>query len=108
MKNQEFILTEQHIKLLSAAYVSWEHCEFGAPSIDCKRPYGNGDVFEDMAGILGIEITDSFPTPLDEKILFQLHKELKTALQIVLRTKSFEPGLYTASPYEQNWKLATS
>ena len=48
-----FELTEEHIKLLRQMCVSWDDCEFGAPAIDCKRPYGNSDVYSDIAKILG-------------------------------------------------------
>ena len=44
----EFTVTEEHLKLLRRAYVDWEDCEFGAPAIDCKRPYGNSDVIADI------------------------------------------------------------
>ncbi len=50
-----FILTDEHVKLLRQANVSWDGCEFGAPGIDPKRPYGNGDVHSDIVEILGIE-----------------------------------------------------
>ena len=33
----------------------WDDCEFGAPAIDCKRPYGNSDVYNDIAKILEIK-----------------------------------------------------
>lgn len=46
-----FALTDQHLTLLRSAYVRWEDCEFGAPAIDYKRPYGNSDVVGDMAMI---------------------------------------------------------
>ena len=51
----EFTVTEEHLKLLRRAYVGWDPCEFGAPAIDCKRPYGNSDVISDIGEILGYE-----------------------------------------------------
>lgn len=105
---QLFILKEEHLKLLKNMYVVWGDCEFGAPAIYCKKPYGNSDVYGDIAKILGIErFVDS-----GEEISFSreqidlmniLHKETETALQIVLRTGEFKPGIYVADEYDDNW-----
>ena len=46
------MLTEEHIKLLRNMYVGWGYCEFGAPEIDPKRPYGNSHVIGDIHTIL--------------------------------------------------------
>ena len=103
-----FILTDEHVKLLRQANVSWDGCEFGAPGIDPKRPYGNGDVHSDIVEILGIESDQDedgvFPEALIER-LDKLHKETKTALQVVLAAGSFEPGIYTVQKYLRNWRL---
>jgi hypothetical protein len=90
--------------------VGWDDCEFGAPRIDCKRPYGNSDVYKDMIILLGIKT--HIPEDCDElppKILLKLdnlHKETETALQIVLSTGSFEAGMYEADDYSTNWRKA--
>ncbi len=102
---KSFKLTENHIKLLQRAYVSWEYCETGAPSIDCKRPYGNSYVPGDIHKILTgteeeFELTDE-----QENEYLNLHTETETALQIILHTKSFVPGTYQAEEYDINWKL---
>lgn len=90
LKGKTFQVTEAHLKLLKNQYVVWRNCEYGAPAIDCKRPYGNTDVESDIAEILGWgELTDD----LREKAE-RLHKELEIAFQIVLVTQKFEPGLY--------------
>ncbi len=104
-----FILKEDHLKLLRNMIVGWDRCEFGAPAIDCKKPYGNSSVYVDMAKILGIKgFIDE-----DEEILFSkeqiqhmnnLHKETETALQIILRTGKFEAGVYVADEYSDNWE----
>lgn len=110
MKHEYFTLTEEHIKLLSNAYVRWDDCEFGAPEIDPKRPYGNSDVIGDIAEILGLkknicphcgECLDS----KDEERLTTLHKETQIALQIILHTKSFIPGKYVKKDYGKDWEL---
>ena len=90
---KEFELKEEHIKLLTEAYVSWFDCEFGAPAIDCKRPYGNSYVLGDINEILNIgqynEDEGEF-SRADEELMIKFHEETQTALQIILSTKSFK------------------
>lgn len=106
---REFVLRENHLKLLKRMNITWWDAEFGAPCIDPKRPYGNSSVIADMAEILGIggkncphcgELLEG----LDEERLTNLHKEMETALQIVLSTQSFKAGTYTADKYSNDWK----
>lgn len=52
-------ITEEHLKLLSKAYWKYDECEYGAPAIDCKRPYGNSSVEEDIADILGWKLFEN-------------------------------------------------
>lgn len=106
-----FTLKEEHIKLLRRANVRWENIEFGAPAIDGKRPYGNSDVINDIAEILGYDVEYNYnkegelkPDIYDK--LNKLHYETETALQIVLSAGSFEPGKYTAHTYGNVWKKA--
>lgn len=44
--------TADHATLIAAAYWQWNDCEYGAPEIDPKRPYGNSDVEGDLAELL--------------------------------------------------------
>lgn len=91
---------EEHIKLLSRAYIRWEDCEYGAPAIDCKRPYGNSSVESDIFEILldkkslnreqKIMLDDGYD--LEEVIgqketdkLRKYHSETEFVLQIILR-----------------------
>ena len=104
MKRDEFTVTEQHLKLLSYAYVDWNDLEFGAPSIDCKRPYGNSDVLRDIAErldegpVLGphTDEHEAWEAWLEEHAerLAKTHAEAGVALQIALATQCFEPGDY--------------
>jgi hypothetical protein len=90
-------ITEHHLKLLKCANVSWDSCEFGAPAIDCKRPYGNSDVVGDMIDILMGETDENTREKLHETMyewFESLHKELETVLQIVLVTGEFKTGTY--------------
>ncbi len=132
MKN--FTVKKEHLLLLKKTWVSWDDCEFGAPEIDPKRPYGNSDVYQDMLEILGLkelkegiyEFTlnnkkwllkgeDKYNIYLegkDEESLLKelnkLHKELETTLQIVLSAQKFKPGRYIADDYDNNWRLDKS
>lgn len=130
---ETFQLTEDHLKLLNHMYIQWGDDGYeGAPAVGIKRPYGNSDVFGDIA-----EIVADWPLPKrnyrDDYMLYnadgdivrveardgrtfrhadfeRLHKETETALQIVLCTRSFMPGLYikTNQYYRLSWVLASS
>ena len=97
-----FEIKNEHLELLRKAFVSYDNCEFGAPCIDSKRPYGNGDVYEDIAKILGIdskkrfEGDESYYTKEEKEYMKRLHQETEMALQIILRTGKFETGVYIA------------
>ena len=107
-ENKKFVMTGDHLLLMKELDVDWNNAEFGAPTINPKKPYGNSDVYKDMLKILDWEITvyindgpgepfdiddDDIPETL-EKTLGEFHAELETALQICLSTGSFEPGSY--------------
>src|SRR5205085_3134688 len=81
-------------------YVGWNDAETGAPEINPKRPYGNSDVASDVAGMVD--------TPLSTAGALELHRQTETALQIILETGSFEPGIYRLdNPWGGSWKLIT-
>ena len=105
-QDMEFTVTEEHIKLLRNAYVKWDDCEFGAPAIDCKRPYGNSSVLYDVAEILGYKrMGEDWSWPSQELYdkLNRLHKETLTALQIFLSIGIMEPGYYKSTDYGSTW-----
>lgn len=81
--------------MLRAAYIGWENCEYGAPAIDCKRPYGNSSVVDDIREILNRPYLTT-----DECAEF--HAGTQQALQIILYTGKFEPGVYK-SVYGAKW-----
>jgi hypothetical protein len=111
MMSQEttaFTITEDHLKLLRRAYVGWQDCEFGAPEIDPKRPYGNSSVLLDIAEILGVELADMgdeecIPLELEE-YFHKLHRETQAVLQIALATGEFKAGDYVSDKYKDNWR----
>lgn len=111
--NIKFELTENHIKLVLHFYIEENNeAYYGAPQVDIKRPYGNSDVYNDVARIIGIEpITtideDKVLTKEQGEIVKKIHKEMSTALQIILCTRSFIPGTYeqTSEYNTLSWKL---
>jgi len=114
MTDLAFTLTDDHITLLRAAYIRWEDCEYGAPAIDCKRPYGNSDVELDIAEALGWELPvdnegDEYIDADMAQRAERLHKETRTALQVILRAGTFTPGRYVRStPWSDDWVLETA
>jgi len=109
----KFTVTEDHLKLVERMYVEFDSgCEFGAPAVDPKRPYGNSDVYTDMGEILGI-----IPTIVDEDdedcaefdddqiaLMDKLHNETAMVIQIILKTKKFEVGDYECEAYSIDWE----
>lgn len=111
---ETFILTDNHIKLLSNSYVSWRDTDYGAACIDPKRPYGNSDVIADMYEIVtGQTLLEGFPLRnfIEYEVVIdsisdfyeRIHRETETALQIILYTKKFETGVYKRIGYCNEW-----
>ena len=100
---KRFELKLEHIKLLNKMWVVWWDTEFGAPGVDPKRPYGNSDVYGDMAEILDLEFDKEDPDEKQIKYLSDLHDETQTALEVVLTSASFEQGLYEQREYTNEW-----
>lgn len=97
---REFIITQDHLKLLKSMNVDWNGCEYGAPEIDCKRPYGNSNVEDDIAEIIKFPKKGNYDygeedwkDEAKEKLYF-LHREMQIVLQIVLIVQKFEVGTY--------------
>lgn len=90
-KVEEIEITEEHMKLLQRAYVDWEDCEYGAPAIDCKRPYGNSDVEGDICEILGWGpgFDENLNSDIEDRCE-EIHRQTQYALQIILRARSFD------------------
>jgi len=104
----EFIITEQHMKLLNRMYIGWEDCEFGAPAVDCKRPYGNSYVYGDISEIIGMKKAedDEFSDEQHDQMR-KLHGEMQTVLQILVRHAStgIKVGeTYVCEKYSSDWK----
>lgn len=100
-----FTVTPDHVALLRRAYVGWDDCEFGAPAIDCKRPYGNSAVEHDMAEILEWPVGEDGPDADQRARLREIHEGTRTALQIFLLTGRMEPGEYRRSEsWTNDWQ----
>ena len=108
MTNETFTITEDHLKLLQRSFIGWDDCEFGAPEIDCKRPYGNSSVYWDIASIIGLPSPDEDEGfPHDQMLRMDtIHREMQTVLQIGVRLLKFEVGTYSTPKYRQDWKKA--
>ena len=95
-RRETFVLKQGHLDLMKHMYVDWGNCEFGAPAINCKRPYGDGDVLESIIKILLPALEDygdEMPQFIEEAAK-KWHAEMLTALQIVLCTQQFRLGTY--------------
>jgi hypothetical protein len=102
-----FTVTEDHLKLLRRAYVSWQDCEFGAPEVNPKRPYGNSSVLLDIAEILEVPCDSDDEERMPEDVqdrLHQLHRDTQAVLQIALATGEFKAGEYVRDEYDTNWR----
>lgn len=101
-----FEIKKEHMMLLKNMYVEWDSCEFGAPAVDPKRPYGNSNVYGDIGEILGIE-PDENGEFTDEQYdyMLKLHKELETVLQIIVVNlhESDYTGFWECDDYSINW-----
>jgi hypothetical protein len=122
----EFRVTEDHLKLMKEMYVEWDdsYAYYGSPMVDPKRPYGNGDVPNDVFEILvgrgqsqevydklikfdreGDFVTGTLPDgrEVTQEDLLKLHKQTAEALQVVLSTGEFKTGLYrTQRSYDRS------
>ena len=108
---KRFTVTEDHINLLRNAYVDWNGSEFGAPTINPKRPYGNSDVYSDINRILGYRFAPFIGRNAEDftqrqmEAMYELHSDLETVLQIFLVTGKMEIGTYCSKDnYERNWE----
>jgi len=124
----QFEIKEEHLKLLKEMNVGWNDCEFGAPEIDPKRPYGNSGGVDDVARVIGFKknkdtvefdkedakdygnLKEYFEeadwTEKSYDYLYNLHKDMEIVLQIVLSTLSFKEGKYKRKDtYSSEWEV---
>jgi len=107
-----FTVLPEHLKLIAEMYFTEWDCEFGAPAVDPKRPYGNSDVYGDMGEILGLkkevqdeDYGDEFS---DEQTDYmnKLHRETKTVLGIIVQNLSETDylGTWEREQYGGKWE----
>ncbi len=111
---RDFTVTSDHLKLLRRAHVfyrgDWDdNGWYGAPCISPHRPYGNSDVLDDVADIIGADRDDEYreggrPDPRER--FARLHAETALALQICLAMGEFEPGRFVRGRYPGMWLRA--
>lgn len=109
---ERFTLTAEHVALLKRMCVDWRDEPYdGAPVINIKRPYGNSNVWRDVAEIIGLTPVEGddgekyWPEGTRERCMV-LHRETDKALQVCLTAQTFEPGEYVADAYRSNWRRA--
>ena len=112
---QRFTLTPEHVQLLRRSNVNYSgHGEWGYVGLDCKRPFGNGDLVGDMATILGVDPVapddeeEHWPPGTSDKMVKMFKEELPIALSVVLAAGTFEPGEYECEKYTHNWRPAST
>lgn len=105
----EFTVLPEHVALLSHMQVTWhspadEEDEVnGAPAIDPVCPYGDSDILNDVANIIGITpVNCSFPQRHMQRMRL-LHRDTALVLQIFLQTKRVRPGTYQRESSNAEW-----
>lgn len=110
MSTETFVITRDHLRLVRKMYLDWEDCEFGAPAVDCKRPYGNSSVYYDIAEILDIKPEDGEGdeaafSERQKAEMSELHHGTLNTLQIAIQTGEFREGTYVRERYGE-WRRA--
>jgi len=90
MRNQGelFTIKREHMMLLHRLYWVRNDDEYGAPTVDPKKPYGNSRVIQDIIRIVE-DKADVCPncgeviTKLDEQKYADLHEDLLIVLEIL-------------------------
>lgn len=98
----EFEITEDHLKLVRKMHMGWNEDCFGAPGLDCKRPYGDSWVYGDLAEYLGIEPEDPERgfTPDEKMFMYNVWRDTQTVLQILI--DNLDSGIKVGKVYKQD------
>ncbi len=101
----KFELKQEHLQLLRAMHLRWKDDDWGTPAIDSKRPFGNADIYTDIADILGIKPGHGQELTEDQARYFWItYRETEKALQIVLSRAGIceaKPGVYVTKDGKQ-------
>ena len=99
-----------HLDLLKRTCITWNDCEFGAPGIYCKKPYGNSDVIGDIAKIIKLNKKENFDYEEEDwtekafDYIEDIHKQTQVALEIILHCQTFRLGRYKKKDF-QEWEF---
>lgn len=107
---QEFLVTNDHLKLLDRIFFEPGDGYWESPMVDPKRPFGNSDIAEDIAELLGWEVdADDGLTDRQETEARMIHDGLVTVLQILCANvqTGISPGVYRnhGDKYSADWKV---
>lgn len=106
---ERFEVTEDHIKLIQRMNIDYNDCcEFGAPCVNPKRPYGNSNVFADINEILGLGFEEDENGCYNDNqldIMYDFHSGTTIVLQILIQNISdFGTGAYEREKFGGHWK----
>jgi hypothetical protein len=107
-KDENFTVTERHLKLLRASRIAWssqwDGTLYGAACVDPRRPYGSADVVRSMIRVLEWKMPNVKGHPWDPETddipdniyntLEELHAQTEIVLRIAMDTGKFEAGHY--------------
>lgn len=108
---RRFEMTEAHVAVACRLCFYTEDTGYEpVPVVDWKRPLGNsGGAWRDVVEICGWpqwEDDDGerhWPKGIREKAQ-AIFADMETVLTIILRTRSFEPGVYVSGDYDDRWQ----
>lgn len=106
-KGKSLTVTDEHLLLLKRTYITWDPCEYGAPEINPKRPYGNGDVAQDIYEILGWPIgCQDCGVEYDDERARSIHVEMEAVVKVALHNvgEDIRGEWRNASDYGDNWE----
>ena len=124
MDQEYYHLTEEQVRLVRNLHFGWadgsEIGYDGAPCVGSKRPFGNshvpGDVWEIVDPRPWEEIMKAYENSEEDEEAFadeqqaaydKYYRTLAHALQVIVSSGSFEPGIYSCNKYCSNYKLVT-
>lgn len=109
MSIKTFTVTEQHCKLYARLHFYVSDTDYGDWIVtNAKRPFGNSNVYGDMAEILEIEQPDWESgeqwSDEQERVFDELYIDLATVCEIASRVGYCYPGEYEAESYSTRWR----
>jgi len=124
MEQEYYHLTKEQVMLVRQLHFGWadgnEIGYDGGPCVNSKRPFGNshvpGDIWEIVDPRPHNELMKAYEdSEEDEDALAEeqqatydkYYRTLAHALQVVVSSGSFEPGIYSCNKYCRNYRLVT-